>query len=307
MADDLSNALVQWELFTAEREAAILQPEKLITYVHAANGVFEIRKTPIGLVLSPAEKPIVPSPLGRIEPGLMLSIPKIPWSMLVPIVGFFRAVATQHHGAEALVRIFRSEAGEWRHVVPIQMVSGASVRDVGETNEAGIHVMDIHSHGPLMGAFFSAGDDTDECKGVRLYGVMGKINHERPEMRFRLWTGMAFLPIEIATIFDAPDDPPAVRANPTWLDCLTGTMTVQLPSPLAEPCPFPVEWLGQIRVREKHPPLNGKDYDWKWQQGDGWSEVNAQGRREWQGPKWWKDLEPIEQQPRLAGLVGQPL
>jgi PRTRC genetic system protein A len=61
-------------------------------------------------------------------------------------------------------------------------------------------VLEIHSHGPHA-AKFSSTDDRDE-QGLRLYGVIGRLDANRPEVALRLGAYGHFLPVTWETVFD---------------------------------------------------------------------------------------------------------
>jgi PRTRC genetic system protein A len=62
-------------------------------------------------------------------------------------------------------------------------------------------MLEIHSHGPHP-AVFSATDDRDE-QGLRLYGVIGRLDTHRPEVALRLGAYGHFLPVPWETVFDS--------------------------------------------------------------------------------------------------------
>jgi PRTRC genetic system protein A len=61
-------------------------------------------------------------------------------------------------------------------------------------------VLELHSHGPHP-AVFSSTDDRDE-QGLRLYGVIGRLGAERPEVALRVGAYGHFLPVLWETAFD---------------------------------------------------------------------------------------------------------
>jgi PRTRC genetic system protein A len=61
-------------------------------------------------------------------------------------------------------------------------------------------VLELHSHGPHP-AVFSSTDDRDE-QGLRLYGVIGRLVAERPEVALRVGAYGHFLPVLWETAFD---------------------------------------------------------------------------------------------------------
>ena len=68
-------------------------------------------------------------------------------------------------------------------------------------------VAEFHSHGSSR-AFFSATDDRDE-QGFRIYGVVGRLNDPRPELRLRMGVYGHFAPVDWPHVFGGPD--PGVR------------------------------------------------------------------------------------------------
>ena len=66
---------------------------------------------------------------------------------------------------------------------------------------------EFHSHGSSR-AFFSTTDDRDE-QGFRIYGVVGRLDALRPELRLRVGVYGHFAPVEWSQVFDGPD--PGVR------------------------------------------------------------------------------------------------
>jgi hypothetical protein len=46
-------------------------------------------------------------------------------------------------------------------------------------------LVEVHSHGNLP-AYFSPTDDTDECSGFRIYGVLGNVKASQPEILLRV-------------------------------------------------------------------------------------------------------------------------
>ena len=61
-------------------------------------------------------------------------------------------------------------------------------------------MLEIHSHGPHP-AVFSSTDNRDE-QGLRLYGVVGRLGTERPEVALRVGAYGHFLPVAWETVFD---------------------------------------------------------------------------------------------------------
>ena len=83
-------------------------------------------------------------------------------------------------------------------------------------------VAEFHSHGGSR-AFFSATDDRDE-QGFRIYGVVGRLDAPRPELRLRVGVYGHFAPVDWPQVFGGPDpgvslvdeEPqPTLDTNPT--------------------------------------------------------------------------------------------
>ncbi len=90
----------------------------------------------------------------------------------------------------------RWEEGSYRLVVPPQEGTATSLE---YEPPAGV-VAEFHSHGTSR-AFFSKTDDKDE-QGFRIYGVVGRLNKYRPELRLRVGVYGHFAPVEWSQLFD---------------------------------------------------------------------------------------------------------
>ena len=86
----------------------------------------------------------------------------------------------------------------YRLVVPEQEGTATSLE---YTPPAGV-VAEFHSHGTSR-AFFSATDDRDE-QGFRIYGVVGRLDTDRPELSLRVGVYGHFAPAEWSQVFDGP-------------------------------------------------------------------------------------------------------
>ena len=97
----------------------------------------------------------------------------------------------------------RWDGDAYRLVVPPQVGTSASL---AYRPPAGV-VAEFHSHGG-SGAFFSATDDRDE-QGFRIYGVVGRLDTARPELRLRVGVYGHFAPVEWSQVFGGPQ--PGIR------------------------------------------------------------------------------------------------
>ena len=93
----------------------------------------------------------------------------------------------------------RWDGRSYRLVVPEQAGTATSLE---YAPPAGV-VAEFHSHGTSR-AFFSATDDGDE-QGFRIYGVVGRLNKYRPELRLRVGVYGHFAPVDWPQVFDGPN------------------------------------------------------------------------------------------------------
>ena len=98
----------------------------------------------------------------------------------------------------------RWDGDAYRLVVPQQEGTGSSL---SYQPPAGV-VAEFHSHAS-HGAFFSATDDRDE-QGLRIYGVVGRLDTPTPELTLRLGIYGHFAPLHWSQVFDGPH-PPGLR------------------------------------------------------------------------------------------------
>jgi PRTRC genetic system protein A len=104
------------------------------------------------------------------------------------------AEMTAHQDTEVLLAVVRDGAG-YRLVRPTQVVRPLRVtyRPVPDA------VLEVHSHRHLP-ARFSAIDDADE-QGFRLYGVVGRLGSDHPEVALRVGVYGHFLHVPWDTVF----------------------------------------------------------------------------------------------------------
>ena len=119
--------------------------------------------------------------------------------------GLFEAGLRWFQDAPDTERFFavRWDGEGYRLVVPPQVGTSASL---AYRPPAGV-VAEFHSHGSSR-AFFSATDDRDE-QGFRIYGVVGRLDALRPELRLRVGVYGHFAPLDWSQVFGGPD--PGVR------------------------------------------------------------------------------------------------
>jgi PRTRC genetic system protein A len=132
--------------------------------------------------------------LPPVYPSCSLKHGRIPgwiWDAIVwaAHVGYMR-------GLEVLLTVRSDPSVGYRLTLPRQVAGPAHVI-YRPTTDA---ILEIHSHGPHAAAF-SATDDADE-QGLRLYGVVGRLGTERPEVALRVGAYGHFLAVPWETVFE---------------------------------------------------------------------------------------------------------
>lgn len=176
--------------------------KKKVAYVWQGNGIWEVRKLPLGTFTSHIQKFEVPGLKSDLSEGWALSVPKIPATLLDITLSFFRQIYKEHSSEVFLQYFYDTEKEEYILHCPQQTVGPGSVsyrRDL-DYEKGKILVFEIHSHGG-MGAFFSGTDDADE-KDDRFFGVIGHVKSYYPEMKLRLSVGGRRQEVEIDDIFN---------------------------------------------------------------------------------------------------------
>jgi hypothetical protein len=114
-------------------------------------------------------------------------------------------------GREVLLAVVFDQGIGYRLTVPPQIAGPERVVYRPPTSA----VLEVHSHGPHP-AVFSSTDNRDE-QGLRLYGVVGRLGTDRPEVALRAGAYGHFLPVPWETVFDGCIGPfdDGFRESPT--------------------------------------------------------------------------------------------
>lgn len=175
-------------------------PEGLLyQYVIAANGVF-VRSWRPGL----AAMIPVNVPEQRIR-GLVDVRPYVHLEMGVPLRITARMFELAYRAGKREILFYlsggsREQGKPWTLRVPEQEQASYSVHPVDEFAGGADTVIEVHSH-HHMSAFFSRVDDIEERAGFRLYGVIGELGRERPQMRVRVGIYGHFYEIPASSVF----------------------------------------------------------------------------------------------------------
>jgi PRTRC genetic system protein A len=153
-------------------------------YLAAANRYLEVR-VPVAAVPVRGLPPIYPS--------ITLRTGRLPLSVWDQILVMARTLS--RGGLEVMLAVTHDEAAGYRLILPQQAVGPVHVR----YRPLDHVVLEIHSHRRYP-ARFSATDDADE-QGLRLYGVLGRLDRMRPEVALRVGAYGHFLPVPWETVF----------------------------------------------------------------------------------------------------------
>jgi PRTRC genetic system protein A len=175
---------------------------KKVAYVWQGDGIWEVRKLPIGTFTNIIQKFEVPGLKRTMKEGWTLNVPRIPATLLDVTLSFFRQIYNKHSSEVFLQYFYDFNSEEYVLHCPQQAVGPGSVsyRRDAEYERGKTLVFEIHSHGS-MAAFFSGTDDADE-KDDRFFGVIGKVKQYYPEMKIRLSIGGKKQEVDVEDIFN---------------------------------------------------------------------------------------------------------
>lgn len=196
------HSLIRGPLLVSLEEAE--QHTGNVSFVPGQDGkLYEVRKSIFGQMIAPAQSI---SHFDQISPGFSFSLPKIPSDMLGQILSFFQAF-TLKGKFEVMVKVYwDKETSEYVIACPKQTVTGIHIdygpveAYTGKNNLRYVPVLDIHSHN-VMRAFFSEVDNIDEQQ-FGLYGVVGRLNQNTPEILMRAKSGKSEILVPASMIFD---------------------------------------------------------------------------------------------------------
>lgn len=181
------------------KEGVVINPKNhhLYTYITAANGVHLLAWRPGLEVLLPLI-PFNGNPirgLRMIDPYVRLAEPVPMWLLRKMLTESRRAMPN-----EMLFYLVYEQ--EWKLFIPEQQATPWAVKPLSAYDSPDV-LVEVHSHNS-MGAFFSAADDAEET-GFRIYGVLGRVNGEKPEIALRVGLYGHFLPVNVESVFAAAD------------------------------------------------------------------------------------------------------
>lgn len=151
-------------------------PDDDILYVISKEGIFLKKK--VGIVESCVPVPGI-SILEPLESMARLRLPKIPFSAVQAIVGFFKEVFNQHKSEAIVLLYYNEDNNRYKIVSPEQIVSPGSLnyKKLPEKDNDFILIGTIHSHAS-MSAFHSGTDDADEASFDGLHITFGNMEND---------------------------------------------------------------------------------------------------------------------------------
>lgn len=161
-------------------------------YVLARDGLYVVAGNAHLAVRVPVARCLVRG-LAPVHAACTLRHGRLPAALWDEVVRVARLSATIGH--ETLLAVVHEPPCGYRLLRPPQ-VAGAT--RVVYRPSAGT-VLEIHSH-HCMPAYFSRTDDADE-QGLRLYGVLGRLDGARPEVALRVGAYGHYLPLPWEAVF----------------------------------------------------------------------------------------------------------
>jgi PRTRC genetic system protein A len=143
-----------------------------------------------------ARVPVAPAKvrgLPPIYPAFTLWDGPLPTAIWEQIIALCRAWGEAGH--EVVLTVVHEDGAGYRLVMPNQVVSAVAVRYLPVADV----VLEIHSHHRYP-ARFSPTDDADEQR-LCLYGVLGRLDGDRPEVALRVGAYGYFLPVPWRSVF----------------------------------------------------------------------------------------------------------
>ena len=161
---------------------------QLYNYILASNGLFIEAEGPLLTARVPVAECLVRG-LAPVESRVSMLYGSIPvrfWHLALNL--FLSDTSKEHYAAV-------TGAGGYHFYLPSQ--TGEPGKVVYQTGD---HiVLDLHSHGDMLPSFSSK--DNDDELGLKLYGVVGKLN-TTPAVKLRVGVYGYFMPLRWKTVFD---------------------------------------------------------------------------------------------------------
>jgi PRTRC genetic system protein A len=162
-------------------------------YLLAGDGLFVTAENRLLAVRVPVATAKVRG-LPPIYPAFTLRNGQLPVQLWERIVALCRAWGDAGH--EVLLAVTYDKSAGYQVIMPNQIVSAVAVRYLPVADV----VLEIHSHHRFP-ARFSPTDDADEQR-LCLYGVLGRLDGDRPEVALRVGAYGHFVPVPWRSVFE---------------------------------------------------------------------------------------------------------
>ena len=167
----------------------------LYQYILAGNGLFLRAGTPWWEVIMPLQRYLIRGLL-PVQPAFRLLIGRLPESLLAAAYQSALTAREKNGGLREALYSFHVQEKQVRLMRPRQVATPTRVTSAGLDDPT--ILLELHSHGN-MPAFWSFTDDGDE-QGIRLYGVMGRLDSV-PEIKFRVGVCGHWKPLFVHQLF----------------------------------------------------------------------------------------------------------
>lgn len=188
-------------------------PEDGIYYLAAANGCFKVVHNPYYKVVVKVEK----SPVEKLEPGLKVYTPKLPYEILRQAEQFFAAVYAKYKSEAIMLLALSMEDKKWVPIIPEQTTRGLHVDYVIPTTlnlpEHYKLFGSIHSHAGAP-SFHSGTDDKDELYSDGFHVVIGSFDKDTHDMCCRFVVQGVVFKAELKDWLEMP----AGEFDASWLN-----------------------------------------------------------------------------------------
>lgn len=165
-------------------------------FLSASDGLWvEVRRPWLHLIWPVALQENYPMPYGKLERKIDLAFRKIPVDL---VARFYRdAIAASPRECGAwLVWDDRSRVLKYRPMQAISAGVGHLEAQRPDLEEHESLAVNLHSHGPIP-AHFSPTDNRDDRNEVKIAGVIGSLDEDRPTVAFRICTGGEFIDLDV--------------------------------------------------------------------------------------------------------------
>jgi len=167
----------------------------LYQYILAGNGLFLHAGTPWWEVVMPLLRYPVRGLL-PVQPAFRLLMGRLPETLLAAAYQSALTSREKNGGLREALYSFHVQGEKVCLMRPRQVATPGSVTSAGLDDPTVL--LELHSHGNIP-AFWSATDNHDE-QGIRLYGVMGRLE-SLPEIKFRVGVCGQWKPLYISQLF----------------------------------------------------------------------------------------------------------